>query len=79
MAVVDDQFRAVATDEIRQLHGQGRTVIFISHDLNQVRRLCDRGIWLDQGRLRMDGPIEDVARAYGEVEQNGADAEPAGV
>jgi lipopolysaccharide transport system ATP-binding protein len=79
MAVVDDQFRAVATDEIRQLHRQGRTVIFISHDLDQVRALCDRGIWLDRGRLRMDGPIEDVARAYSEVEQNDADAEPAGV
>jgi ABC-type polysaccharide/polyol phosphate transport system ATPase subunit len=79
MAVVDDQFRAVATDEIMTLRAQGRTVIFISHDLDQVRRLCDRGIWLDQGRMRMDGPIEDVARAYSEVEQNGADAEPAGV
>jgi ABC-type polysaccharide/polyol phosphate transport system ATPase subunit len=79
MAVVDDQFRTIATNEIRSLRAQGRTVIFISHDLDQVRSLCDRGIWLDRGRLRMDGPIEDVARAYSEIEQNGADAEPAGV
>ena len=54
-------------------------MLFISHDLNQVRRLCERGIWLDRGRLKMDGPIEEVADAYSEVEQEGSDAEPAGV
>jgi ABC-type polysaccharide/polyol phosphate transport system ATPase subunit len=79
MAVVDDHFRTIAANEIRQLHGQGRTVIFISHDLDQVRDLCERGIWLDRGRMRMDGPIEEVARAYAEAEENGRDAQPASV
>jgi ABC-type polysaccharide/polyol phosphate transport system ATPase subunit len=79
MAVVDDQFRAVAADEIRRLHAQGRTVIFISHDLDQVRRLCERGVWIDRGRMKMDGPIEEVARAYSEAEESGRDAQPAGV
>jgi lipopolysaccharide transport system ATP-binding protein len=64
MAVVDDQFRATATEEVKTLHAQGRTVLFISHDLDQVVSLCDRGIWLSRGRLQMDGPIDEVAHAY---------------
>jgi ABC-type polysaccharide/polyol phosphate transport system ATPase subunit len=68
MAVVDDHFRAVAADEILRLHSQGRTVLFISHDLDQVRRLCERGIWLNRGRVVMDGPIELVAQAYAEAQ-----------
>jgi ABC-type polysaccharide/polyol phosphate transport system ATPase subunit len=79
MAVVDDHFRAVAADEIEQFHAQGRTVLFISHDLDQVRRLCDRGIWLERGRMRMDGPIDEVAHAYAESQGSDADAEPAAV
>jgi ABC-type polysaccharide/polyol phosphate transport system ATPase subunit len=80
MAVVDDHFRALAADEIVRLHRQGRTVLFISHDLDQVRRLCERGIWLDRGRVVMDGPIEAVAQAYAEAqEEDGqyAEASPA--
>jgi lipopolysaccharide transport system ATP-binding protein len=81
MAVVDDHFRAVAADEITQLHAKGRTILFISHDLDQVRRLCERGIWLDSGRVVMDGPIEKVAKAYAEVQEDGdgpyAEAAPA--
>jgi lipopolysaccharide transport system ATP-binding protein len=79
MAVVDDHFREIAANEISELHGRGRTVIFISHDLDQVRQLCERGIWLDRGRVRMDGPIEDVARAYADTEEDGCDAPPAAV
>lgn len=77
MAVVDDHFRAVAAEEIKTLHGQGRTMIFISHDLGQVRRLCERGIWLERGRIRMDGPIEEVASVYQEVQEASGDAIPA--
>ena len=42
----------------------GRTLVCVSHDLATVRRLCDRIIWLDHGRVRMDGPAADVAAAY---------------
>ncbi len=75
MAVVDDHFRGVAAAEINELHGRGHTIVFISHDLDQVRRLCDRGIWLDRGRIQMDGPIDEVARAYSEAQENGVGEE----
>src|SRR3954451_20463616 len=79
MAVVDDHFRAIAAEEIKQFHRQGRTVLFISHDLDQVQALCERGIWLERGRMRMDGPIDEVAQAYAESQESDADAEPAAV
>jgi ABC-type polysaccharide/polyol phosphate transport system ATPase subunit len=74
MAVVDDHFRGVAAKEIARLHELGRTVLFISHDLDLVRAICDRGIWLDRGRLHMDGPIDEVADAYHRAQLRGLDA-----
>ena len=79
MAVVDDKYRATATEEIKTLNARGKTVLFISHDLDQVVTLCQRGIWLDRGRLRMDGPIEDVAQAYSEALAASEDASAASV
>jgi homopolymeric O-antigen transport system ATP-binding protein len=64
IAVVDDQFRSVAIEEIRALHQSGRTVIFVSHDLDLVRSLCTVGMWLANGHLRAFGPIADVADQY---------------
>ena len=49
---------------------QGSTVIFVSHSMPQVLRLCTRGIWLDQGKVVMDGAISDVAAAYGAKQMN---------
>src|SRR6266545_2174272 len=42
----------------------GRTVLFVSHQLNAVRRLCPRTIWIDGGRLKLDGPTANVLGAY---------------
>jgi ABC-type polysaccharide/polyol phosphate transport system ATPase subunit len=64
IAVVDDEFRALAVAEIRALHESGRTIIFISHDLGLVRSLCTVGMWLERGRLRAFGPVDDVANDY---------------
>jgi lipopolysaccharide transport system ATP-binding protein len=44
---------------------EGHIIIFVSHSMPQVLRLCNRGIWLDHGKIVMDGPVTDVAVAYG--------------
>lgn len=40
------------------------TLLFVSHDIGAVKGLCSRAIWLDQGRLQMDGAAKDVAEVY---------------
>jgi hypothetical protein len=42
----------------------GRTVVLVSHQLNQIRRLCHRVIWIDAASVRRDGPTHDVVSAY---------------
>lgn len=43
---------------------RGVTVLFVSHSLEQVQRLCDKAVILDSGRLVAHGPVEKVARIY---------------
>lgn len=64
IAVVDDQFREFALAEIEELRKAGRTILFISHDLDVVRRVCTIGLWLDRGEARGFGAIDEVADAY---------------
>jgi ABC-type polysaccharide/polyol phosphate transport system, ATPase component len=64
LAVVDDEFRARCLDEINRLIDGGRTVIFVSHDLQLVQGLCSRVLWLQNGRVRALGPSADVLAAY---------------
>ena len=46
------------------LFDRGVTVLFVSHSLEQVQRICDKAIILDSGRLVANGPVEKVARIY---------------
>jgi lipopolysaccharide transport system ATP-binding protein len=64
LAVVDGEFRDRCLTEIERLRDRGKTVLFISHDLNQVERLCDRALWLDNGGMRALGPSEQILADY---------------
>jgi ABC-type polysaccharide/polyol phosphate transport system ATPase subunit len=64
LAVVDDEFRIKCSVELQKLNAKGRTILFMSHDLNLVVEMCRSGMWLQAGRVRATGPIEDVAAAY---------------
>jgi ABC-type polysaccharide/polyol phosphate transport system ATPase subunit len=64
LAVGDQAFRERCLDRLRAYHGRGGTLILVSHELEQVRALCDRGIWLDRGEVVRDGPIDEVLAAY---------------
>lgn len=64
LAVVDGEFRTHCLMEIKRLSRSGRTIIFVSHDLDQVAELCDRVMWLEHGHIRQIGPAEDVLPAY---------------
>jgi len=64
LAVVDGEFRDRCLNEIEALRERGKTVLFVSHDLNQVRRLCNRVLWLQGGRVQSVGPAGEVLDAY---------------
>jgi ABC-type polysaccharide/polyol phosphate transport system ATPase subunit len=66
LAVGDAAFRRRAVDRLRQLTAGGKTVLFISHDLWSVRRLCDRIVWMEQGRIRASGAAAEIADRYAE-------------
>jgi ABC-type polysaccharide/polyol phosphate transport system ATPase subunit len=64
LAVVDGEFRDRCLTEIERLRERGKTVLFISHDLNQVQRLTDRVLWLERGRVRALGDSESILAEY---------------
>lgn len=66
LAVVDGEFQVRCLDEIKRLHREGRTVVFVSHSLDQVREVCERVVWLHQGAVRQVGPTAEVIPAYAE-------------
>jgi ABC-type polysaccharide/polyol phosphate transport system ATPase subunit len=64
LAVGDAAFRRRALDSLRQMIEDGKTVLFISHDMWNVRRLCDHILWMDKGRVRAYGSASDMAEQY---------------
>jgi lipopolysaccharide transport system ATP-binding protein len=64
LAVGDAEFQKKCLGKMGEVAKGGRTVIFVSHQLNQIRRLCSQCIWLDQARLRQAGNTPAVVSAY---------------
>lgn len=64
LAVGDKNFKKKAEMAIlKKLHGR-QTVVFVSHSEDQVRKLCDRAIWLESGSVKSEGLVDDVVSAY---------------
>jgi lipopolysaccharide transport system ATP-binding protein len=64
LAVGDAQFQKKCLGRMDEVRRQGRTVLFVSHNLSAVRSLCTRGILLENGRLTLDGDTEAVTQKY---------------
>ena len=64
LAVGDEAFRAKCLGRITALQDEGVTILFVSHALATVQRLCSRALWMSNGRLRAEGPADLVARRY---------------
>lgn len=64
LAVGDQFFRARCSERIGELCREGTTVLFVSHDLTSVARLCQRAVWLERGHTAALGEVEDVLSAY---------------
>lgn len=64
LAVGDAYFQQKCYRKIREFQEQGRTILFVSHDMEAVRQVAQRALWLDRGVLRADGEVNMVIEAY---------------
>ncbi len=66
LEVGDYNFRRRCQERMQQMLAGGTTLLFVSHNIQTVKNLCDNAIWLDKGVVRMAGPSELVCNAYKE-------------
>jgi ABC-type polysaccharide/polyol phosphate transport system ATPase subunit len=71
LAVGDINFQKKCLGKMGDVARAGRTVVLVSHQLNQIRRLCQRVVWIDAGQARMDGETHAVVSAYESVMARG--------
>ena len=64
LAVGDLQFQKKCLGKMGDVASTGRTIVFVSHQMNQIRRLCRRAVWIDGGEIRQDGPAQEVVSKY---------------
>ncbi|MGK5169808.1 ABC transporter ATP-binding protein [Geodermatophilus sp. CPCC 205761] len=64
LAVGDAEFQRKCVGRMAEAEGEGRTVIFVSHDLATLNRLCRRALWLEVGSIRDSGATSDIVRGY---------------
>jgi lipopolysaccharide transport system ATP-binding protein len=64
LAVGDHEFQKKCLGKMRDVRSEGRTVLFVSHNMTAVNNLCTRSILLNKGKIVADGPSSDVTREY---------------
>lgn len=64
LAVGDYRFQAKCYNKFEELKRNGKTILFVTHDVDAVRRFCSRAIWIDCGKIVMDGDVNEVTSKY---------------
>ncbi len=64
LAVGDFKFQQKCEKRMNELMSNGTTLLFVSHDTEQVKRMCKKAIWINHGEMKMIGSAEDVCNAY---------------
>ena len=67
LAVGDAAFQRKCFDEFERMRGEGRTILFVTHDMGAVERFCDRAMLIEKGEIDGIGPPDEIARRYSEV------------
>ena len=67
LSVGDAKFRKKSENKIKSLFNEGITVLFVSHSIGQVKKLCNKAIWLENGEIVMIGDAKEVCVAYEEI------------
>lgn len=64
LAVGDAHFQEKCFNKLKELRDSDKTIVIVSHSLGPIRNLCSRGVWIYEGKVRMDGEINEVIDAY---------------
>ena len=64
LSVGDEAFQRKSRARMMEMMSGGTTVLFVSHDMDQIRELCNRVVWLDKGNVRMIGNADEVCSRY---------------
>lgn len=64
LSVGDYKFRQKCEKRMKELLAGGTTLLYVSHNIDEVKRLCDHAVWLDHGETKMIGPAGEVCNAY---------------
>lgn len=66
LAVGDISFQQKCENKIKEFKSKGVTIIVVTHSVENVEKICERAIWIDNHRIKMDGPSKEVAAKYRE-------------
>ena len=72
LAVGDIEFQKKCLGKMQDISKSGRTIVFVSHQMGQMRRLCERVLWIDGGQIREQGPTGKVIAAYEDASMRAA-------
>lgn len=64
LSVGDYKFQEKSFQRTKAIMDSGTTVMFVSHSVEQVRKICNKGLWLAEGRMKMFGNVDSVCKAY---------------
>ena len=64
LAVGDAHFQAKCLDKMKELKAEGKTMVFVSHNISQVKSFCDRAVWIRNGEIVMDDVTDKVLDEY---------------
>ena len=64
LSVGDQHFQEKCFKKMRQLREEGKTMVFVTHSMDSVKNLCDRAVWLYEGKVKMDGNTSEVVDEY---------------
>lgn len=71
LAVGDTRFQMKCMDKFMEFMQAGKTILFVSHDINMIKRFCSRAIWINEGDLIMDGETDVVTDKYNDFLKSG--------
>ena len=62
--VGDEEFKIKSVNKMKQMIKQGASILLVSHDINLIKKYCDRVIWLEKGKIIKQGNTKEVIRKY---------------